>query len=220
VAILSIVDILPHGTWSPAAPDAEERIAALEARIGHPLPADLRELHLHCRDVSLLERRYKFLAPEAMRSIAELQTGDASDDWAPRTWLAVIDLWDGNYVGVDLIPSAEGSHSWLDCDHEDVGRAAVIATSLAEIIREALSHPSGLYWLEPEYRPYGKLRYENPPSFWRKLHGEWYAALGDEGGPERCMSAGCDRLHIAHSVMCRRHHYRMIYNRPSPFDDD
>jgi hypothetical protein len=191
----------------------------MEGRLGRPLPPDLRELHRRCRDVSLLDQRYKFLAPEAMRPVGELQAGDATDDSAPRTWLAAIDLWDGNYVGVDVVANADGSHNWLDCDHENLGEADVIATSLSEFVREALACPDGLYWLEPGHRAYRRLKYENPPSFWRRLHGDWYAGLGDESGPEGCASAGCGRLRIAHSARCRRHHYEIVHRRPCPFND-
>jgi SMI1 / KNR4 family (SUKH-1) len=216
---LSIVDLLPTGAWSPAAPDADDAIAALEQRVGHRLPADLRELHRRCRDVSLFERRYEFLRPEAMGSIGQLQCGDDTDDCAPRTWLGVIDMHDGNYVAVDLVPNADGSNSWLDCDHEAVGEAAVIAASLEQLVQRALACPQGLYWLERGCEPYRTLKYENPPSYWRRVDGGWYASLGDEVGPEKCADAGCPRRHIVHSVMCRAHHYEMVRHRPCPFED-
>jgi hypothetical protein len=104
--------------------------------------------------------------------------------------------------------------------HENLGEAAVIATSLEELVRRALSCPDGLYWLEPAFRPYRRLKYENPPRFWRRSHGEWYATLGEERGPERCAADDCGRLRIAHSVMCRKHHYEMVHRRRSPFGDD
>jgi len=216
---MNVVDILPRGTWSPARPDAAERIDVLERRVGHALPSDLRELHLRCRNVVLGDDRYVFLEPERMQSIGQLQAGDSTDDHCPRTWLAIVDLHDGNYVGVDLIANADGTHNWLDCDHEDLGRATVIATSLEELVREALSWPDGLFWLQADHKPYRRIEYENPPSYWRRLHGEWYATLGEERGPELCTATGCARLHIVQSVKCRRHHYEMVHHRPSPFDD-
>ncbi len=155
-----------------------------------------------------------------MRPVAELQVGDTTEDWAPRTWLAVVDLSNGNYVGVDLVANADGSHDWLDCDHENLGKAAVIATSVNEFVREALAHPGGLYWLRPGHTPYRSLAYQNPPSSWRKLDQDWYSSLGDELGPARCAGERCTRLCIAHSVMCWRHHYEMVKRRPSPFGDD
>jgi hypothetical protein len=120
---------------------------------------------------------------------------------------------------VDLIANAEGTHNWLDCDHEDLGRASIIATSLEDLVREALSCPHGLFWLQADHKPYPRIEYENPPSYWRRLHGDWYATLGDETGPEPCTTPRCAHLRIAQSVKCRRHHYEMVHNRPSPFDD-
>jgi cell wall assembly regulator SMI1 len=217
---VSAIDLLPPGSWQAPLPDAAERVEAAERRLGHSLPRDLRELHLRCAGVSLCRERYVFLPVDRIAPIAELQVGDTTDDWAPRTWVAVVDLHDGDYVAVDLVPSADGSHSWLDCCHETIGEASVIATSLEEFLREALARPDGQYWLERGHRPYREIVYKNPPSFYRKIDGDRYRALGDEIGPERCTTPGCSRLHISLSVKCRRHHYEMMTGRPSPFDDD
>jgi hypothetical protein len=40
--------------------------------------------------------------------------------------------------------------------------------------------------------------------------------LGEELGPENCKHDGCDRKRIQYSVMCRRHHFEMIKQRPMP----
>jgi hypothetical protein len=64
---MNVVDILPRGPWSPALPDAGERIAVLERRVGHALPADLRELHLRCRNVVLGGDTTTALAPGCRR---------------------------------------------------------------------------------------------------------------------------------------------------------
>ena len=42
---------------------------------------------------------------------------------------------------------------------------------------------------------------------------EFFRSLGEEVGPELCQHAGCDRLRIRHSVLCRRHHFEMIRHR-------
>ncbi len=178
---MSILDRLPPGTWSPPSADAEARVATLEQRLGHALPPDLAALHHCAQGVFLGGDRYRFLPPEAMRPIAELQAGDATEDMAPRTWLAVVDLSDGNYVGVDLVPDRNGSHDWLDCDHETLGEAAVIATSLAEFVRRALGAAGRHFWLARGHEPYRRLRYENPPSYWRRLHAVGIAHQSPEG---------------------------------------
>lgn len=43
-------------------------------------------------------------------------------------------------------------------------------------------------------------------------------ALGEEMGPERCMSAGCERLRVAHSIKCKKHLYEMVHGHACPFD--
>jgi SMI1 / KNR4 family (SUKH-1) len=217
---MSILDVLPPGSWSPASHGADEAVAALEQRVGRRLPADLAELHRRCCKISLQEDRYRFLEPAEMNPIGEVQTGDVTEDLAPRSWLAVIDLGDGNYVAVDLVPNVDGSYNWLDCFHETIGEAAVIATSLVEFVRQALAHPDGLYWLAQGHAPYRTLTYENPTSYWRKADGKYFAELGDECGPGRCANESCGRLRILHSVMCRKHHYEMVRGRPSPFGED
>ena len=157
-----MADLLPPGSSTPAAADAAERIAAAERRLGHPLPRDLRDLHMHCGRVVVCG--YRFLAPDEIRPIAELQVGDDSDDWAPRTWIAVVDSHDSDYVGLDLIQNADGSHNWLDNCHDTIGEATIIATSLDEFVREVVAHPAATYWLRAGHPTYRKIVYEHPPS--------------------------------------------------------
>jgi hypothetical protein len=41
----------------------------------------------------------------------------------------------------------------------------------------------------------------------------FWAALGDEVGPEICRHAGCERLRIRNSMLCRAHHFEQIKGR-------
>lgn len=217
---MSVVDLLPSGSWAPALPDAEQRVDALERRLGHRLPPDLRAMYPRCDRVSIHGGRYIFVSPDQVAPLAKLQIGDDTDDYCPRTWLAVIDLQDGDFIGVDVVPNADGSYDWLDCCHETIGEAKVIATSLEELVSEVLLHPDAHDWLVEGHKAYRRIVYENPPSYWRRLHGDWYRRLGHELGPGRCTTLDCPRLRIPQSVRCRRHHYEMVHKRPSPFDDD
>ena len=47
---------------------------------------------------------------------------------------------------------------------------------------------------------------------WRKAFedGQLLDSLGAEIGPEHCSDEGCDRLRVAGSSKCRRHHFKMI----------
>ena len=40
--------------------------------------------------------------------------------------------------------------------------------------------------------------------------------IGEETGPETCRREGCKMLHVAYSVLCKRHHFESIRNRPYP----
>jgi len=46
----------------------------------------------------------------------------------------------------------------------------------------------------------------------------FYDALGAEMGSP-CRHVGCARASVAHSVMCRVHHFEAITRRKCPFDD-
>lgn len=212
---MSVRKLLPTGTWKAAGSDMASRLDVLEQRLGHSLPTDLRDLYLECTDLSLAGGAYRFLAPEEIASVSQHQLGH--DDVAPRTWIAVIDLQDGDFIGLDLIPNAAGRFGWLDCCHETVGEAAVIAESLAELVESILAKPQSHYWLAPGYKPHRRLTSEPLPSYWRRIHEDWYRALGDEVG-DPCTTEGCGRRRIRNSVKCRPHHYAMVHGRPSPFE--
>lgn len=48
---------------------------------------------------------------------------------------------------------------------------------------------------------------------------QWFlSVLGEETGPEICRSPGCTHKRVAHSVLCRQHHYESIQNKPYPFE--
>jgi hypothetical protein len=55
-------------------------------------------------------------------------------------------------------------------------------------------------------------RIEEPDE--REEDREWLRSLGEEIGPASCKRAGCDRLRIAMSVYCRRHHFEQVWGRP------
>lgn len=44
-------------------------------------------------------------------------------------------------------------------------------------------------------------------------------SLGPEDHTQRCRRDGCQRGIVSFSVLCRRHHFESIKDRPYPFDD-
>lgn len=49
-------------------------------------------------------------------------------------------------------------------------------------------------------------------------HRQFWNTLGEELGPQQCRAASCERLRIALSVFCRRHHFEQIRRVPCPFE--
>lgn len=58
-----------------------------------------------------------------------------------------------------------------------------------------------------------------PEESLRRLDREFADNLGPEDQSRSCRSVGCDRGVVKLSVLCRRHHFENIRNRPYPFDD-
>jgi len=48
---------------------------------------------------------------------------------------------------------------------------------------------------------------------------EAYDRFGPERPGVRCREAGCQRGAVAHSTLCRPHHFENVVSRPCPFDD-
>lgn len=62
----------------------------------------------------------------------------------------------------------------------------------------------------------------DPPSrdeVLRHLDREFLDRLGPEDQSKKCRRDGCDCGVVKLSVLCRRHHFENIRNRPYPFDD-
>lgn len=53
----------------------------------------------------------------------------------------------------------------------------------------------------------------------RRLDREFSDKLGPEDSSKKCRRDGCERGVVKLSVLCRRHHFENIRNRPYPFDD-
>ena len=47
----------------------------------------------------------------------------------------------------------------------------------------------------------------------------FYDSLGEERKDAPCRRAGCTRGSVAHSVLCRPHHFESVRGRRSPFED-
>ncbi len=122
---------------------------------------------------------------------------------------------DSNYIAIDAV-----SRQIVDCDHDEMGRARIIALTLMEFLDRLLKEGPDPYWLSQAFTPYGELRFEPGAEFYRYVDRGFWEGLGEEVGPDQCQSLGCDRRHLFLSVLCRRHHYENLKGRACPFDWD
>jgi antitoxin YokJ len=82
--------------------------------------------------------------------------GEATGDGVERSWYALADVQDGNYLAIDLHPQRLGR--CYDCFHETFGEpgyCAVIALSFAELLNRLAAAGDSAFWLEDDFHSYG-----------------------------------------------------------------
>ena len=100
------------------------------------LPADLIAFYERFAEASLFgeegeEPRCRILSPEEFVQVGKAIMGVPITDGPERSWYALADVQDGNYLGIDLAPEHLGR--CYDCFHETYGEpgyCTVIALSL------------------------------------------------------------------------------------------
>ena len=194
-------------------PHISERLADFTERTGFALPEDLKTFYGECGR-AVLHKRYLMFPFEEILLASVALTGEM--DWCPDSWYAICNVQDGNYIGIDL---AKSPPEILDCDHEDVRTARVIALSFTEFVSQMLKSESP-FWLAKSFKPYGRSTSPESPNLLRRVNKGFWNQLGPERGPDVCRIDGCARLNIAFSVYCRRHHYESVNKHPCPFDDE
>jgi hypothetical protein len=197
---------------------AQEELDQFAARTGLAIPADMRSFYKRFSSATLFGR-YQFLPPmQWVRTGAALQ-GPEWEESEPPSWYAFCDVFDGNYLGIDLATTASGTNPILNCDHDDVAHRRVIAESFTEFLTWALRFPDDPFYLGIEFQPVTTIHVPyNPPLSWlRREYHRW--SVDPEVGPETCRHPGCTRLHVHLSVFCRRHHFESIQRLPYPFDE-
>jgi hypothetical protein len=120
---------------------------------------------------------------------------------------------DGDYIAIDLV-----SNKVLDCDHNELGTARVVAHSISDFFGRFFSSTPEKYWLEPEFLPFEVLVHPPSNELNRFSYRDFWDALGEEIGPEICTSVDCQRKRIALSLKCRKHHYEMVRSHSCPFE--
>lgn len=214
-----IAHIKKNHSWFPPLSETDNLIQQFEESQNFTLPADVKEFYQRCGRAVLFGDAYIILPLPEICRVSLLQAGEDSEDWCPASWYAFCGVNDGNYVGIDLASSDGQTFNILDCYHEDIGEADIIARSFSEFLHRALSSAGELYWFEESFQKYGRVEYKPPLSYYRRVDASWYKSLGLENGPEKCRHEGCERKRIELSVMCRQHHYEMVKGIVCPFDD-
>jgi len=200
----------------PAAANAAERLDTFESRSGFALPADLRTFYLRVHRAEIAGG-YRLLPVEQFQRTGSALCGAEWIDSEPTSWYAFCDVYDGNFVAIELERSVEGHNRILDCDHEDSRSRRVVAASFSEFLERALSAEGRLYYLRMGAVPTIQVPYWPPISYVKRQYEKW--SLDPEVGPRVCRVDGCGRLCVSLSVHCRRHHFEAIQRLPYPFDD-
>lgn len=153
MTILSLVQKLRELHFSNP-PATESQIEAFERRSGYSLPLEMRLFYKSSNGACLFDKTdppYKFLSLADIQRARVSLLGVDDDEHGPASWYAFCDVRDGNYVAIDLDPSAACPYSVIDCFHEtfpDPEYCSPIASSFTDFLEGALSSGGeGLYWL-------------------------------------------------------------------------
>jgi hypothetical protein len=204
-------------SFEPARAGAVDQLDAFEKRAGFPLPPDLRAFYLRIHRAEIAGR-YQLLPVQLFqRTGCALHDDDEWEDSEPPSWYAFCDVYDGDFVGIELERSAEGHNRILDCDHDDISSRRVVAASFSEFLERALSADRHLYYLDMGPVPIVEVHYRPPVAWLKREYEKW--SRDPEIGPRVCAVDDCGRLCVSLSVHCRRHHFEAIQRQPYPFDD-
>ena len=128
-------------------------------------------------------------------------------------WVVKINVYDTRLEEWPFVPVSRGdpgdendADTWIDCKVENhvfvgMGGPSQLEPILETFLAWAKSLPD---WLEPPGDAEAAAREDR--RFW--------AALGEEVGPEGCGHTGCERRRIRQSVLRRAHHFIQMKGRP------
>ncbi len=129
-------------------------------------------------------------------------------------WLVEIDLADTLLEDQPFEPmSVDNARGiWLSCHvAESIFRGAGDPSQLSRILEVFLEWAKTVPdWLATPEWDEAKSQAAQDQFF--------LSVLGEEIGPDICRSLGCTHKRVAHSVLCRQHHYESIQNKPYPFE--
>jgi hypothetical protein len=125
------------------------------------LPPDVIRFYQRFSEARLFgdscDPRYQILPPEKFVQIGEaVPGGEATTVGIEQSWYALVDVRDGNFFGIDLLPERLG---WCyDCFHETYGMAGyckVLAQSFTELLNYIVEGGDKAFWLADDFHGYG-----------------------------------------------------------------
>ncbi|MDX1944353.1 MAG: SMI1/KNR4 family protein [Pirellulaceae bacterium] len=96
------------------------------------------------------------LPPDKFVQVGLAMLGEATTTGVERSWYALADVRDGNFLAIDLLPTQLGRV--YDCFHETYGEPGycnVIALSFTELLNRLADAEGQPYWLDEDFGGYG-----------------------------------------------------------------
>jgi len=136
----------------PGRPASNAEIAEFEAHWRVKLDPDLATFYRACNGAKLFESVNAPFEIFALDKIVRARVaiyGKDEDGFGPTTILAICDVEDGNYVGIDISKSYRGCFAVLDLFHETFpAQAERIADSFGDFLNGALHSDGRHFWID------------------------------------------------------------------------
>jgi cell wall assembly regulator SMI1 len=160
-----------HSEHKVNPPLAQSQIEDIEEGIGYRLPSDLKQFYGFCNGSTMTwdsANFYHIIPLDKMRRVRVeiLGEDEDKDQAAPPAWYALCDVQDGNYIGLDFESVSDSSCNIIDCCHESFGSSGdstVIAKSFTKFLEQFLNAQGEAFWLEPDFKGYGRYNYYSLP---------------------------------------------------------
>jgi hypothetical protein len=125
------------------------------------LPPDLAAFYERFSEARLFisdrgEARCSIQSPEELVQVGQVILGCPTVEGIERSWYAVVNVCEGDYVAIDLLPERLGR--CYDCFHETYGwpgYCTVIALSFTELLNCLAEMDDWLFWLDDAFQGYG-----------------------------------------------------------------
>ena len=128
---------------------------------GFRLPTDLAAFYERFSEAALFiddggAARCRIQPPEGFVQVGQVILGHPTLTGVERSWFAVFDVREGDYVAIDLLPERLGR--CYDCFHETYGKPGyckVISLSFTDLLNHLAEAVGRAFWLDRAFRGYG-----------------------------------------------------------------